>query len=278
MSTLTLTQTVTGERMRARRVGAGLTAALVVLATLAACTPPTTNRTAPPPAVPAAVESAESEPEPVVLDPGVTVATGELSSVDGLSSGRVSVVSVDGGDFELVIDDFVTPLAEMVVNLSTEPFTEEGYCAAAQIIYVFGAQPTATRVVVPMAFGDLDVMDDPSFLDTLLLTVNSNDVPRTGCFYPVFASTDLAWTISDLRPDIDVVDSGPTGGATGPVEMHGDTIGGYTVAAGDVLAEIAARFGLTSEDLLYLSPGRIADGNPATAFVDEEFNLDKATR
>jgi len=267
--------------MRARHGMAAIGAALVVLASLAACSPPEgvderVDQTVPPAA--AAAAEPVAAPQPVTLDPGLVVATGELRSEDSLSSGRVSIVSADNGGFELVIDDFASPVSNLAVNVTTDPFTEAGYCAAAQIVYVLGTPVAAPRIVVPVGIGDLGPLADPSFLDTVLLTVNDNNAPKTGCFYPVFASTEIDWTMPDIRPDIRVADSGYTGGATGLVQMHGDRIGSYTVAAGDVLPEIAARFGLSVEDLLYLSPGRIADGDPSLAFADEVLNLDTSTR
>lgn len=264
--------------MRVERGTAGIGAALVVLGLLTACTPAAPAAPVERASVSPAVASVDEEPQPVVLDPGTVVATGELKSLDGLSSGHVSVVSAADGEFDLVIDDFVSPITNLVVNVTSEPFTEAGYCAQTQIIYVLNTTQPAPRLVARIGEGDYQLMDDPSFLDTVLLTVNEADAPRTGCFYSVFASTELDWTMPDLRPDLVVADTGYTGGATGLVEMHGERIGSYTVAAGDVFAEIAARFDITVDDLLYLNPGRIADGDPALAFVDEVFNLDTETR
>jgi hypothetical protein len=265
--------------MRIGRDMAGIAAALAVLCSLAACTPTVssggTERASAVPA--AATVDAAPTSRPLTLEPGLTVATGQLQSADGLSSGRVSVVSAPDGEFDLVIDDFASPVTSISLNVTTEPFTEAGYCAAAQVVWVLEPPQAAPRIVARIGLGDEQIMDDPSFLDTVLLTVNEADAPRTGCFYPVFASTDLVWTMPDLRPDIVVADSGPTGGAMGEVEMHGDRVGSYTVAPGDLLPEIAARFGITVDDLLYLSPGRMP-GTAGMAYVDEVFTLDKATR
>lgn len=264
--------------MRARGVTAGFGAGLVVLGLLTSCSPAVSHSPVERSSRTDAVAEVGSRPQPITLEPGIVVATGELQSLDGLSSGHVTVVSADAGEFDLVIDDFVSPVTDLVVNVTSEPFTEAGYCAQTQIIYGLTITQPAPRLVARIGEGDYRLLDDPSFLDTLLLTVNDADAPRTGCFYSVFASTELDWTMPDLRPDIVVSDSGYTGGATGLVEMHGERIGSYTVASGDVMAEVAARFGLSVADLRYLNPGRLTDGDPSLAFVDEELNLDTAAR
>ena len=81
----------------------------------------------------------------------------------------------------------------------------------------------------------------------------------------------------DLRPDLTVVDNGATGGAMGPVAQNSDGPATYEVVDGDVLDEIAARFGITVLDLFYLNPAR-DKGQQRLAFVGELFNLDKARR
>ena len=257
---------------------AGISAALVVLGSLAACAPSSRVDQAVPVSVAADDPAPTPAPTPVVLDAGVTVATGELHSTDSLSSGHVTVVSSGDGYFDLVIDDFSSPITSIGVNMATEPFSEELYCEVTQVIYGFGNVEPASRIVMPMDFGGFELMDDPSFFDTLLLVINEADAPRTGCFYPVFASTDLVWTMPDVRPDIQVVDSGPTGGATGAVDMDGDRPVSYSVAPGDVMEEIAGRFGISVADIFWLSPTRRPNQQDPQAYAYEVLNLDKAAR
>ena len=257
---------------------AGISAALVVLGTLAACAPPDRVDEVVPESAAAAETAPTEAPSPVVLDAGVIVATGELRSADSLSSGRVSVVSSGDGWFDLVIDGFSSPVTAISVSLATEPFSEELYCEVTQVIYGFGDVDPASRIVMPMDFGSFELMHDPSFFDTLLLVNKDADAPRTGCFYPVLASADLTWTMPDVRPDIRVVDSGSTGGATGTVELDGDRPLSYSVAPGDVMEEIAGRFGITVADIFWLSPTRRPNQQDPQAYAFEVLNLDKAAR
>ena len=259
--------------MRAVRSAIRVGAALVVLGALASCTAAPPAATEAP--TPALTTTAEPGPQPIVLDAGVTVATGTLASADGLTSGSAGVVSRGDGGFDLVIDGFSSPVTSLVVNLTSDPFDEQTYCEVSQVIWVLGTPTAAPRMVLPIGLGSDPTADDPSYLDTVLLTVNDADAPKTGCFYPVFASTELVWTMPDLRPDLVVTDSGSTGGATGLVDVRDGVPVGYTVAPGDVMAEIAARLGITVSDLEFLDPVRMKG---PTAQTGEVLNLDKDAR
>jgi hypothetical protein len=141
---------------------------------------------------------------------------------------------------------------------------------------VQGHLTLAPEMSIALGFDDL-TYGNPSYLDTVVLTLNAVE-PRTGCFYPVVALAPLTWTMPDLRPDTRVVDSGETGGATGvATDTEGRPVS-YTVAPNDLLPEIAARFGITVDDLLYLNPARNPPGDPRWAHLDEVLNLDKSSR
>jgi hypothetical protein len=247
---------------------------LVAVALLAGCTTVPASSTEPT-ARPAT--SKESKPEPVTLEEGTVVATGRFTSVDGLTTGDVAITADDEGGFTVEISRFASPVTgELILNSSTEPFTEEAYCAEGFSTYVQGNLTPAPEMTIDLGFDEL-TSGDPSYLDTLILTLNAAE-PRTGCFSPVVALAPLTWTMPDLRPDIRVVDRGETGGASGWVTVDGDRPLSYTVAPDDLLPEIAARFGVSVDDLLYLNPTRSTPGLTRKAYVDEVFNLDRAAR
>jgi hypothetical protein len=257
-----------GHRMIALR----LLVALVAIVALAGCT------AAPAPSpTPTTRSLAQEEPERVELSDGTVVATGALASVDGRTSGEVTITADGSRGFTIGISRFASPVSgEVILNTSTEPFTEEAYCAEGFSIYVQGHLTLAPEMTIALGFDDL-TFGNPAYLDTIVLTLNAIE-PRTGCFYPVVATAPLTWTMPDLRPDIRVIDSGETGGATGWVTAADGRPVSYMVARDDLLPEIAARFGLTVADLLYLNPARNTSGDPRSAYVDEVFNLDKAAR
>jgi len=219
----------------------------------------------------------DSTPAPLHLDAGTVVATGELVSVDGLTTGDVSIVAAPAGEFRLEIDEFVSPPGtDLIANLTAEPFTEAAYCDGGFMAFVLEHFTSTPSVTSAIHFGEI-TLGNPDFLDTLVVTLNDANAPLTGCFGSVVATAQLAWTMPDLRPDLTVVDNGATGGAMGPVAQNSDGPATYEVVDGDVLDEITARFGITVLDLFYLNPAR-DKGQQRLAFVGELFNLDKARR
>jgi hypothetical protein len=245
---------------------------LVAIVALAGCT------AAPAPSpTPTTRSVGQEEPARVELTEGTVVATGALASVDGRTTGDVTITADGSRGFTISVTSLTTPATgEVVLNLSTEPFTEEAYCAEGFMMLAHPPITLARDMIINVGFADI-TRGNPDFLDTLVLTLNAIE-PRTGCFYPVVATAPLTWTMPDPRPDIRVVDSGETGGATGWVTVADGRPVSYMVARDDLLPEIAARFGLTVADLLYLNPARNTSGDPRSAYVDEVFNLDKAAR
>ena len=249
-------------------------APLLAIGLLAGCT---VVPAATPAAVTKRVAAQPREGTPVVLDAGTVVATGPLTSVDGLTTGDVAVTALGDGEFEVVISHWSSPVdADIIANLSSEPFTEESYCASGFMTLVLDHLALGPTVTSAINFTDI-TLGNPDFLDTLVLTLNDANASRTGCFYPVLATAPLTWTMPDLRPDIHVVDHGVTGGATGPVALDDGEPGSYEVQPDDVLEEIAARFGLTVAELFYLNPAR-GKGQQQLAFTGELFNLSKSGR
>jgi hypothetical protein len=247
-----------------------LLVAVVALALLSGCTVVTPAAPEPDTAPPSG-ESSTLSRAPLRLANGSVVATGELVSVDNLTSGDVSIVAAARGEFRLEVEDFVSPPGpDLIANLSAEPFTEAAYCDGGFMMLVLNDFTPATSVTTDIPFGEI-TLGNPDFLDSLVITLNDANAPRTGCFYSVLATAELSWTMPDLRPDIAVKDSGPTGGASGPVTEGDNGIGGYEVV------EIAARFGISVLDLMYLNPAR-DKGQQRLAFAGEIFNLDKAGR
>lgn len=216
--------------------------------------------------------------EPVVLEAGTVVATGSLTSVDGLTTGDVAVTAVGSGEFGLVISNYSSPVhADTIADLSAKPFTEEAYCANGFMTLSLGNLTLGPTITSDINFTEI-TLGNPDFLDTLVLTLNDGNAPRTGCFYPVVASAPLTWTMPDLRPDIRVFDNGSTGGATGDVTTERGIPVSYRVASGDVMAEIAARFGISVADVFYLNPAREPASQDPVAYTSEVLNLDKAGR
>lgn len=264
-------------RLGRRMLGGGL--AVAVLVVVAGCTGPAEPRVPPEASTTAPTESAApaAAPRPT-LDGGKVVATGTLA---GDVAGTVTITATGDDGFGVRIDDLETELdGTLSAYLSTEPFVPDEYCASRRAgLHGFGDfAPTPTYSFALGGFGHGDSSwPDPGYLDDVVLT--RSGAPLEDCFYAVAAVAPLTWTMPDMRPGLVVTDAGSTGGARGDVEVSDGVPIDYAVVDDDRLAEIAARFGITLDDLLYLNPARVVPGDdPALAYVGETLNLDPANR
>jgi hypothetical protein len=190
-----------------------------------------------------------------VISEGAVVATGEFTSPDDSFSGRVSVVSSGGSDFVLAYEDVTTTRSGVLAtSLSTQPFDPVSYCAGGSLDISYGNADLTSQPIIDFWRGDV-MGQDPAFLDAVLVTQGST--PE--CGYTVVAVAPLTWTLPVMRPDIQPHDSGVTGGANGVAEIVDGELVSYTVGPDDLIAEVAARFGLPVDDLLYLNPFRTSD-------------------
>ncbi|MBG6237188.1 hypothetical protein IWX78_000131 [Mycetocola sp. CAN_C7] len=116
---------------------------------------------------------------------------------------------------------------------------------------------------------------DPSFLDTVLITGFDEQALVRGCHLSVLALAVLTWTSPDMRPGLVVSDSVKTGGAHGEVTRADGKFISYTVTHYDLLDEVAARFGITLDDVFHLNPARTPSPQKPTLDVGEDLNLSK---
>ena len=233
---------------------------------------------------PAVAETAPIEPGVPGAAPRPTLGTGEVVATGmlvGDATGTVTIAATGDGRFGVRLDGLETDLDGLLTPyLSTEPFVPGGYCASTRAPMVGYGQfaPAATYSFALDGFGHGgSSLMDPGYLDDLILTRSGAGLED--CFYAVAAVAPLTWTLPDMRPGLVMSDAGSTGGARGEVELsEGDPLA-YTVVDDDLLPAIAARFGVTLDDLLYLNPARVVPGDdPALAYVGETLNLDPANR
>lgn len=258
-------------------IGCGV--ALAVVLVVAGCTGPSE-----PGVAPAAAETAPVEPGVLgaaprpTLDAGEVVATGTLA---GDATGTVTITATGDGGFGVRIDDLGTEFDGLLTPyLSTETFVPGEYCASTRAgLHGFGdfvPAPTYSFALGGFGHGD-SPWPDPAYLDDLVLTRSGE--PLDDCISAVAGVAPLTWTLPDMRPGLAVTDDGPTGGARGEVELSDGYPVAYSVVDDDLLPSIAARFGVTLDDLLYLNPARAVPGDdPALAYVGETLNLDPANR
>ncbi|MDQ1580699.1 MAG: hypothetical protein QOD05_1474 [Microbacteriaceae bacterium] len=216
---------------------------------------------------------ASAVPNPV-LKPGV-VATGELTSSDGKTSGHIVVTVRDDRNFDVTMSDFRTPItSELTSGLSRVPFSSTARCPADSVYIFLDLVSSAPTQSFSLAGVDDLIRGDPSFLDSVLLTQPVPAAVNGECMRSVVASASLTWTMRDVRPNLHVSDSGSTTAARGTETMIDGAPASYDVATNDVMAVIATRFGISVDDLCYLNPMR----GSGPALAGEMLNLSKKLR
>jgi hypothetical protein len=206
---------------------------------------------------------------PVVIPDGI-VASGELVRPDGSVFGTAELEKSDDGLIFHLPD--LAPLgdpAQLIIALADGPVTMET-CAEDNIwaVGITGDWPMARALQVEGG-------DDPSFYRHLLVVPYGTG---EGCAQPILALATLDWDVPQTRPWIEVADSGPVTGAQGGVLVESGRPLVYRTAAGDAWDAIAARFGLTPDDLAYLNPIRLGNAEPGVAYADQLLNLDPTNR
>lgn len=302
-------------RLRAAALNGLVMASAVVL--LAACTsgaaPADDSDSAPTPASTTASEPADDEgdaegeqPDDAVDDDAVdaaiswvpeplpanaVLATGTFESPDAAVAGNIAIVTDAARAVEIVLTDFsldpeqgAGPAPQL--TLLSEPIGEFG-CYDTDG-YSFQPAPLTGDALQRMTMGPVDDVPtgDPSFLDQAVIYLPAGPEPSVGpspaggCYGETIAIADLEWLTPQDLPEL--ADSGIRSGATGEVGTDAD--GGlsvYVVAGGDSLGQIAARFGVSTEAVLYLNAGRIGQGGlleDGTVSPGEALNLSQTAR
>ena len=137
--------------------------------------------------------------------------------------------------------------------------------------------PTST--VAAPSTAPLGYVGNPSYLGTRVTysSVASPDgVPVELGPGKVLAVDTIRWSIPERATNVHPVDGGARAGAAGrvPETTPSGAPARYVVAAGDTFDGVAQRFGITSQDLLWLNPsGRAYDG-ALNLLQDQSLNLD----
>lgn len=220
-----------------------------------------------------ALEPSSTEPAqrvPIEIPAGV-VATGDILLADGSSYGAVTV-TWDDGVLGVQVPDPVPLFGEeqSLVALADGDVTFE--MCGTENVWQVGLGDAATMAALPMP----EAMGDPSFYRYLLVMPYWRD--DGGCAEPVIGLARLEWDVPVTRPWLEPVDSGPADAARGGVLVEDGELLAYRTAAGDTWNAIAARFGITADDLSYLNPMRSGGSEPETAYAEQILNLDATNR
>lgn len=232
----------------------GITSAVVLAILLAGCSassgPPTTAIAPSPQADEAMTDvSGDSWPE---LPEGV-LATGTF---EGAAQGSVKLLNNGDGMLTVRVESFAIDLDRYSgVTAVPYPTYPDQRCGSRSVAWAFGYEQEG---VVPEIYESRVPLDgfagDPSLIRELI--IRDFDAPDgfDECAAVPAARAPLDWSYEPLRAGLVGVDTGATGGARGEPKLQDDIVVGYTVAADDLVEEVAARFQLTADDVRYLNP------------------------
>lgn len=226
-------------------------AAVAVSVVLAGCAVAPSDE----PSAPARAAVATTPPQKWPELPRGVLATGTF---EGGAQGHVEIRNLGDEMLTLHIDGFRIDF-DHYSGISALPYrtypAEE--CGGRSPLVEFGyeqlgAVPERYESAVPL-YG---FSGDPSLIRELI--IRDLDAPNwtDECMAAPAAKAVLDWTYEPLRASLVAVDSGATGGARGETTTVGDVIVSYTVVPNDLIDEVAARFGITADDIRYLNPLR----------------------
>ncbi|QAY74612.1 LysM domain-containing protein [Agromyces protaetiae] len=186
------------------------------------------------------------------LPPGV-LATGEF---EGGAHGSVELLNRGDGMLTVEVEDFAIdfPHYSGITALPYASFPDPG-CDSRQIAWGLGYEradvvPEVYEGIVPLnAF-----RGDPSLIRELIIRDFDSPDGLDECTAAPAAKAVLTWSYQPLRSGLRAVDSGVTGGARGDTVIEDAEVVRYVVAPDDLLVEVAARFGMTADDVRYLNP------------------------
>jgi hypothetical protein len=209
------------------------------------------------------------------------VATGSLTAtgvVTGSVTGTVQIIAYPAtSSFGVQLSGFASSVSgQLGVELSSTAVQPGETCQPDGTTYgLDSAADTPSQSFSLPGTGPL--AQNPNFYTDLILVQTVYPFVN-GCGEQLIAYAPLRWSIDDQRPGLHVADSGPRIGAEGQLTTAGGQPVSYTVVSGDTLGAIAARFGITINDLFYLNPTRSPNPENPDAITSEVLNLSKSGR
>jgi hypothetical protein len=208
------------------------------------------------------------------LPDGTVIGTGTFTGVMTETSGHIDITVENGVAVASLVDLEIAMTIATDLVFSPYSLPPDRLCigdAWHLDVGSIGASPTVQVGAVTEGQGD------PGFLATAVIT-QTVDEPSEDCLGPIVAIAPLTWTLPDMRPGLEVDDSGNRRGAEGSVTVVDGEPATYTVVPRDDAEAIAVRFGITVADLDYLNPAREPLREDPLLYIGEELNLDRDER
>jgi hypothetical protein len=224
---------------------------------------------------PRAISTLRPEAPAVSVQAGSEVGYARITSPHNRVSGFIRVLVNGGGGYSVRFDDYLQAgTSPLVLVMTAEHIDLHSNCnRTSQPVFAAGDVSSLDGKDLVLASADSFRRGDPSYFKDFVLLDPAAATP--GCLSAIAAVAPIRWTMPDMNPGFFVYDTGATDGARGVTTMAGGRPSSYTVVQDDLLPQIAARFGITVDDLLWLNPTR-EEGSGAQ--VDEVLNLVRSGR
>lgn len=231
---------------------------------------------------PEPTESAAPAPTLTPIPAGTVLAQGDIASPKGSIHFHFRVVANGDDTFTAQYSGFTSTLPVPVgVGLFDLPrAVGDGLTYPGVGDRVLGGPTSAaTAVDVPLSGSGVD----PSHLGTLVTysaAAPGQEVPVEIAAGKVLAVTTVRWSVPVRQTNVHPEDAGTRANAAGTVA--GTTAAGapaaYTVAPDDLIGDVAARFGITVRDLVWLNEGVQVFGQDQHLYEGTTLNLDPLAR
>jgi len=229
------------------------------------------------PTTAAGTDTAEQVPLLSDLAPGTLIATGEFSGRG--TTGQIQIkANGEGHGFDVTLTDIQPiPPAGTSLELNALPPTASDLELQKGFSYYrydpLSQVPDQTYSTPSTGYGGFET-NDPRFMRTAVIWAAPPGAPIG--LGSVVATAALTWDLPNMSPGPEVADHGSAEGARGQVALAADgTPLSYRIASNDTAKGIAARFGITTDDITWLNPDR-AGGRLILA--DITINLSRESR
>jgi LysM repeat protein len=208
---------------------------------------------------------------------GTVVAQGDVASPKGSIHFHYRMVADGDNTYSAQYSGFtsIVPVPVSVTLIDIPPKIGDGLTYHGVGDHQLGG-PTTTAA--PASSASLGNVGQPTYLGTLVTyssAASANGVPTELGPNKVLAVNTVRWSIPVRQTNVHPVDGGARAYASGPVTAK--TASGapkrYLVAAGDITAVVAQRFGISIEDLIWLNANLQVFGNQQYLYASTTLNL-----
>jgi LysM repeat protein len=229
--------------------------------------------------------SQASAPAPTIstIQAGTVVTEGDVASPKGSVHFHYRVVAGADGHFVVQYSGFTStlPVPVSATFLEDPPAVGDGLTYHGIGDDQLGGATTTPSAAVSVPIDEAG--SDPSWLGSLVTYSSATADPSLPVEIgpdKVLAVTKVAWSVPARTTNVHPADGGATANASGTVSAT--TASGapasYVIAPGDLIGDVAARFGITVEALIWLNDGMQVYGQQQYLYEGTTLNLDPLRR